>query len=173
MKIEENRGVTLITLVISIIVLLILAGITVYTGKESIKKAKLEELRTNMLLIEAKAKEYVEEANFKMGINPNNLTEEQKNDIRSTVYIYTAKLDLASNVTVDDSSIPIKECYVLTKEALKEWGLDKIELKDGEQYLIKFNDIITEDNKTLSVEIYNTKGYDGKYSLTEIEQIEL
>ena len=149
MKIEENRGVTLITLVISIIVLLILAGITVYTGKESIKKAKLEELRTNMLLIEAKAKEYVEEANFKMGINPDNLTEEQKNDIRSTVYINTAKLDLASNVTVDDSSIPIKECYVLTKEALKEWGLDKIELKDGEQYLIKFNDIITEGNKTL------------------------
>ena len=65
--IEKNNGVTLLALVITIVVLLIIAGITVYEGKETINRAKLEELRTNMLLIQAKSKEYVEEANFKIG----------------------------------------------------------------------------------------------------------
>ena len=65
--IEKNNGVTLLALVITIVVLLIIAGITVYEGKETINRSKLEELRTNMLLIQAKSKEYVEEANFKIG----------------------------------------------------------------------------------------------------------
>ena len=46
--IEKNNGVTLLALVITIVVLLIIAGITVYEGKETINRSKLEELRTNM-----------------------------------------------------------------------------------------------------------------------------
>lgn len=67
MNIKNSKGITLIILVISIIVLLILAGVTITAGTESIKKAKLETLRTNMLLIKAKGKEYCEEANFRTG----------------------------------------------------------------------------------------------------------
>ena len=65
MKVKNNKGITLIALTITIIILLILASITIYSGKESIKKAQLESLKTNMLLIKAKAKEYVEQASFK------------------------------------------------------------------------------------------------------------
>ena len=36
-------------------------------GNNAIKNSKLENLKTNMLLIEAKARECVEEANFRMG----------------------------------------------------------------------------------------------------------
>lgn len=165
---NKNRGVTLISLVITIIVLLIIAGISVYSGKEIIKKARLEELRTNMLLIEAKAKQYVEEANFKMGINPD---DDKKSEVRTEVYIDTAKLASASDMTTD-SSIPTSECYKLTQEAIESWGLNEIELEKEEKYLIQFNDTITEENTSLSVEIYNTKGYNGVYSLTEIESIE-
>ena len=64
MKVKNNKGITLIALTITIIILLILASITIYSGKESIKKAQLESLKTNMLLIKAKAKEYVEQASF-------------------------------------------------------------------------------------------------------------
>lgn len=165
---NKNKGVTLVSLVVTIIVILIIVGISVYNGKGIIKKAKLEELKTNMLLIEAKAKEYVEEANFKMGINP---TEEKKEEVRNEEYINTAGLELASNITAD-SSIPVSECYVLTEKAIDTWGLNKIELEDGEYYLIQFKDTITEDNTSVSVEIYNTKGYNGLYSLKDIEQIE-
>ena len=58
MKVKNNKGITLIALTITIIILLILASITIYSGKESIKKAQLESLKTNMLLIKAKAKEH-------------------------------------------------------------------------------------------------------------------
>ena len=64
-NIKKENGITLIALGVTIIVLLIIASIGVYSGKETIKKAQLEEMRTNMLLIQAKSKEYVEEANFK------------------------------------------------------------------------------------------------------------
>ena len=62
---NNQKGITLIVLIITIIILIILAGITIYTGKESIQKANLEGLKTNMLLIETKAREYVENASFK------------------------------------------------------------------------------------------------------------
>lgn len=162
---KKTKGVTLISLVITVIVLLIITGISIYSGKEIIKKAKLEELKTNMLLIKAKAKEYVEEANFKMGINPD---DNKKSEVRAEVYINTAKLESAADMTLNDN-IPTAECYKLTAEAIEVWGLNEIEIDEGEYYLIQFKDT---ENTNLSVEIYNTKGYEGKYSLTEIEQIE-
>ncbi len=49
---------------------------------------------------------------------------------------------------------------------MNAWGLDGLELEEGEYYLIKF------DDTNATVEVYNTLGYDGKYSLTEIDSIE-
>ena len=48
MKKNKNRGITLASLAITIIVLLIIAGISVYSGTDIIKRAKLEELKTNI-----------------------------------------------------------------------------------------------------------------------------
>jgi len=158
----QMKGITLISLVITVIVLVIIAGITLYSGKETIKRAKLEELRTNMLLVQAKAKEYVEQANFKMGPSPD---DSKKTTVRQEVYEGEAKLEKATNVTAP-SSIPVADCYKVTEETLKAWGLNKIKTETEEYYLIQF------DDTNATVEIYNTKGYDGKYSLTEIDAIE-
>ena len=168
MKLNKNSGITLIVLIITIVVLLIIAGITIFNGKDIIRRGKLEELRTNMLLIEAKAKEYVEEANFKMGISPD---EVKKEEVRNEIYVGKAKLQKASEAGIDaPSAIPVQECYNITQEAFKEMGLDKIEVEDNEYYLIKF------DDQNATVEIYNTLGYNDegtvKYSLTDIDKIE-
>lgn len=165
-----TEGITLISLVITIIVLLIIVGITVYSGIGTIKKAKLEELRTNMLLIQAKAKEYVEEANFQIGPSKD-IEESKKEEVRNKVYVEEAKLQKANETEISaPSSIPVTECYSITEEALRVWGLEKIELNEGEDYLIKF------DDTNATVEVYNTKGYDDngtiKYSLTEIDSIQ-
>ena len=163
--VKKSKGITIIALVITITVLLIIAGISVYSGKEIIKKAQLESLETNMLLIQAKSREYLEQANFKMGINPD---DNKKNDVRQEMYIDQAKLEK------DDESIPEKfgienktTCYWVSSETLTLWSLDKIELKQGERYLVQFN----EENET--VEVYNTIGYDGLYSLSKISEIQM
>ena len=133
MNFEDNRGITLVALVVTIIVLLILAGIGINTGISSMEKVKLEELKTNMLLIEAKARECVEEANFRMGATTDETVVES---VRKEIYEVNNKLEKANSTNVP---------------------------KD-EKYLVRFNE------KEIKVEeVYNTKGYDGKYSLTEIE----
>lgn len=162
MKMEQDKGITLVTLVITVIVLVIIAGITVYSGLDVIKRANLESMRTNMLLIQAKAKEYVEEADFKMGPN---------NDETKKVEVYNSyNFKKASEVT--EISLPDKftgdNFYYVTTDALNQMGLTNIaeELKDEEAYLVEFNE------EDLEVEVYNTLGYDGKYSLTELEELQ-
>lgn len=165
MKIRKENAITLISLAITVIVILIISSVATYSGKEIIRKGKLEELRTNMLLIQAKAKEYVEDANFKMGLAPD---ETRKEEVRKSVYVDGAKLEEvnAQEYGIDNSSV----CYKVKKETLNIWGLDKIELKDNEDYLIAF------DDENATVEIYNTKGFvddngDTRNSLTDIEKI--
>ena len=167
---NKNRGVTLISLVITIIVLVIIAGISVYSGKDIIKKAQLEELKTNMLLIEAKAKGYLEEANFKIG---KDTSQEKVLGVRSDVYEAECGLKKANeSISAIGNTEVTEDFYLVTDDTLNKWGLNEMEIEEGEYYVIQFKDTITAENTSLSVEIYNTKGYNGKYSLTEIEQIE-
>ncbi len=69
----------MVALVVTIIVILILAGISIGQGDKAIKISQLENLRTNMLLIQTKSKEYLENANFNLGTNIDKVTEEEKN----------------------------------------------------------------------------------------------
>ena len=163
MNIKKQNGVTLIALIVTIIILTVIASIAIYSGSGTIKKAKLEEIKTNMLLIEAKAREYVEDANFKMGINPDDA---KKNQVRNDIYVNEAKLTKTSSVPSNVNVKDINNCYDVTNDTLNSWGLDKIEVEENEKYIIEF------DEQNASVEIYNTLGYDGKYSLTDIEKIE-
>lgn len=167
MNLRKNKGITLIALTITIIVLLIIAGISVYSGIEIIKNANLEALKTNMLLIEAKAKEYVEEVSFKMGPTPD---ENNRANVRKSVYEDEAGLKKGTDSGLSTpSEIPISDatCYYVSTDTMKKWGIDNIELEDGEGYFVKF------DETNLTVEVYNNLGYDGKYSLTDIDKIEI
>lgn len=160
---KRENGVTMISLVVTIIVLLILAGISIQGGTGIIKRAQLEEIKTNMLLIQAKSKGLVEDASFKMGINPDDV---KKNEVRQNVYVEGAKLEKAENVPTNFNISDTANCYWLTSDAQANWGLDKIELKSDEKYLIQFNE---EEEK---VEVYNTIGHDGKYSLSQLNNEE-
>ena len=169
-KQRSNTGITLVSLTKTIIVLIIIASISIYSGRGIIKEAKLEELRTNMLLIQAKAKEYVEQANFKIGQTQDEST---KATIREEVYVTGAGLTKAQDagITVPSAITLTENFYVVTSTALQNWGLGDIQLEEDEYYLIEFNDT------DATVEIYNTLGFTDnetiKYSLTEIDAIEL
>lgn len=162
---KETNGVTLLALTITIVVLLIIAGISFYSGRETIQKAKLEELKTNMLLIQAKAKEYVEEVDFKMGIGTEEQRNEKKQAARAEIYGEQG-LKKMEETEVPSYVTDANSCYEVTPEAMEKWGLTKIEMGASEKYFIQFNE------NDVTVEIYNTEGYEGKYSLTEVEKIE-
>ena len=165
MIIKQEKGITLTALVTTIIVLLIIAGIGINYGRDTIKKAHLEELETNMLLIKAKAKGLVEEANTKIGLPTASDYAEKQTSVRQELYIGTAGM---VKVDTAPSGIPQADnLYEVTEKTLSNWGLDDIKLEENEKYIVKLDDVGTE------VEVYNTIGYDGKYSLTEIENIEI
>lgn len=168
MRKNKNRGITLASLVITIIVLLIIAGISVYSGTDIIKRAKLEELKTNMLLIETKAKECVENANFKLGKIDNLSDDEKINRINEAKKeLKGIEITEADNINIEPSDYNNNYYYKLTEDNLKDMGLSNIKLSDTDElYIVKY------DIQNAKVEIYNTKGYEGKYSLTDIEQIE-
>lgn len=172
----NNKGITMIALIITIVILLIIAGIAITGGRSTIEKAKLESLKTNMMLIKAKALECVEEVNFKLG--PNNQKIDEIVTIRGNVYESanenSAKLKKVLELKTEKpdiaipSSIPQDETvYWVTEDTMNNWGINKIELSKGEAYLVKF------DESEAKVEIYNTIGFDGKYSLTEISEIDV
>ena len=166
MQINKERGVTLVALVVTIAVLSIIAGIAIYTGKDTIKRANLEELRTNMLLIEAKAKGLVEEANFKIGLPTAADYASKQTSVRQELYINTAKMTTVDSITLPTGISKADNLYVVTKDTMAYWGLEDIELQEGENYLVKLDDVNT------TVEVYNTLGYNVKYSLTDIDNIE-
>ncbi len=176
MKKNEN-GITLVALTITIIVLLILAGISINTGKTSIKKANLEGLKTNMLLIQTKAKEYVENANFDLGVDPNSATEEMKSKAKSElegedkgtlVTISDSVSDKLKNIGINQSDIEAGNVYKLTTDNLEKMGIKNVDSDDENGwYIIVYN--ISET----TAEIYNTNGFNGKYSLKDIEKLEI
>ena len=155
---KRQKGVTLTTLAITVVVLTIIAGIAIFSGKETIKKVKLAELKTNMLLIQAKAREYIEEVIFQMGTE--DISEEKKNEIRKN--IYEEEAGLTQNIE-PPSYITNTHVYQLTDISKKRWGLK--EIKTESDYLIQFNET------QVAVEVYYTPGYEGKHSLREIENI--
>ena len=175
MEKNNQRGITLIVLTITIIILMILAVITIHTGTESIQKANLEGLKTNMLLIETKAREYVENASFKLGVNPNtdtmytdakeNLSGEDKGTV---VTAEDGIVENLLNIGIKQEDIDKGKVYKLTTENLEKIGINDVVSNDEEGwYIIVYN------IEETTAEIYNTTGYNGKYSLTDIEQIEL
>ena len=64
MNLKNNKGITLLALIITIIVILIIAGITIYGGSNLIKEVEAEDVKTNMLLIQAEVKNFAEQAKF-------------------------------------------------------------------------------------------------------------
>ncbi len=147
----NNKGITLVALVITVIVLLIIASIVVYSSKDAIKNANLQSIKTNMLLIEAKAREYVENANHELGVNPSQATEEMKN--KSTSMLVGTKIEntdaLVSHLNIDSKYA----VYKLSEEDLNNMGIKDVSSNDKDGWYI-----IAYDVTNAEVKIYNTEG---------------
>lgn len=173
---NNQKGVTLIALVITIIVLSILAGIMVYAGIDSVKKAKLEGLKTNMLLIQTKAKEYIENASFELGINPDGRTYDAAKTYLSGDDKGTNMKDITDQTQINavksagisDGDIGDGKVYILSTSNIEKMGIHDVESNNDEGWYV-----IVYSLEDTNAEIYHTGGYEGKYALKDIETIEL
>lgn len=181
---EKNNGITMVALVITVIILLILSGISINAGSNIITKSKLENIKTDMMLIKVKGKEYVENANFDLGTSFEKLTDENekntrlenaKTKLKGTEIENIEDLDSKLSITSDkfkEEKEKMIYYYKLSTQDLEDMGIENVKSdeKNGE-YIIKY------DIKNIEIEIYNTQGFKNEdkyyYSLSELESLEL
>lgn len=145
MNLNNEKAITIIALIITIILMLILAGVGIHFGNEALNEAKLEDIKTDMSSVKTKAKIVAEKYNFKdiENLIGSEITDEE-----------------AQKLGIENSS----EVRKWTSSDLSGQGLSTI---DGDTYVVKYN---LEDPN--NCEIYYLTGYEGKYSLTDLEAIE-
>lgn len=180
---KSNRGITMIALVITIVILIIVASISIGEGSKTIEKSEIENLKTNMLLIKAKAKVCVETANFKLGTSLDNLSEQDKSN-----RINIAKQELIgeeitsingviSNIGIKEENLKLDNqnyiyYYKLSVDNLDNMGIKQVKSDEKNGWFV-----IKYDVKNVQVEVYNTKGYKYenkiRYSLNEIENFQI
>ena len=171
---KSNKGITMVALVLTIIILLILAGISIGTWNNVIEESNLENIKTNMLLIEVKAKELAQNANFNLGTSYDSIVDETQKNER----LQQAKLQLKGeiieninefNMGLEKGADELEIYYKLSSEDINNMGITNIksDSKNG-WYIVKYN------IRNIEVEIYNTKGFEVEnkiyYSLTDIQR---
>ena len=177
MKIKDSKGITMVALVVTVIVIMILAGITVYMGTGTIRNTALQTFKTNMLLIEAKAREYVENASYDLGVKPAEATPEMinkaKSELKGTPTTESDKSKL-QEMGIDPSITNTEYVYIykLSTDDLREMGINDVDSDDTDGWYIVIYNI-----PDVSVKVYNTTGFeisDGntKYGLDDIRDID-
>ena len=173
---RNNKGITLISLTIMIIVLVILATMTMYYGNSIISEAKIQDLKTNMLLIEASVKGNLEQYNFEVqSIKPEDTAaiEELKGK-----YLIGKKILDNPEIQEKFNNLGVQqygyEYYYLDTETLASLGLNDVQSDEESGYYIVgyTTDLDTSDEEyTSNIQVINTKGYQSNYTLDSIENI--
>ena len=149
MNLKNKKGITIIALVITVVIMLILVGVTVKVGTKSIDESEKEDIITNMISIKTRAKLVKDQFNFK--------------DISSLVGTKFTD-DTKYEKTNLNPAIPEEQknnCYIWTQEDLNNQGLASINSDESKFYVVYYG-----DNNT---EVYYSIGVDGKYSLTDLQ----
>lgn len=168
---DKQTGSTFIKLIIATVIMIVLASVAVNYGKNLMKEVEVQDLRTNMLYIQAEAKKGLEEVCFQTV----NLDETKQENLDKINQIKQENLDgiILSNapeevqnavqnvpeITIDDTY------YYLNEQNLVEMGIKEIKLEENEYFIVKY------DFENANVEVINTKGYQGNYTLTHLNEL--
>ena len=144
MDLKSEKGITLVALTITIIIMLILVGVGINFGGNAIEKAKIEDIKTDMISIKTRAKIIAEEYNFK--------------DIENLVGTSATNEEIQKLGLTELNNGNIKKW---STNDLNSQNLSKIE---GDKYVVCYD---LEDPN--NCEVYYIDGYKGKYSLTDFQ----
>ncbi len=137
---KSKNGITLLSLIVTIILILILAGVGTYTGLNSIKTSEDGKLSTELLMVQhAVLEEYTKySATSKVNINSSfvgvKLTDDNinNNNIVKENLKYYLKLDENNKIELKDTNI--ENYYLITKNNAEKLGIAK--LKD--EYIVNY-----------------------------------
>ena len=172
---RNNKGITLLVLVITIVILTIIVGVSMKYGMDTITYTTFQNTKTNMLLIEAKAKEYVENANYKLGIKPQEATDEMKaearKELKGTLLTNLEVLGTrVQEIGISEQDVLDGNVYKLTTEDLEKMSIRGVESNDEKGwYIILYN------VENITAKVYYTYGVKVgkqiKYALDDIRDI--
>lgn len=116
---KKNRGITLITLIITVVLLTIIGGVSAYYGINTYEESKVIRFETNMKILQKKVDLVLEEGKNYMELGLS-LTDEQRqtlsNIISQDVNNYIETTDVASS----------KLRYFSSSEIQKDFDIDNI-----------------------------------------------
>lgn len=188
---NSQKGITIIALVITVIMLLILASVATYTGIESYDKAEQIKFVSQMKLIQTKVDEKVQEDGFTLEGYGTILTDEQKQTINNAVangeilspteddysnYVrYFSKEQLSTQLSLDN----IDEGIIInfkTREVISTVGFEYGGTIYYTQYKLPKGEKLTQyvkPNTTLSVEYSKIlKDLSWVIKIEEVKRIE-
>ena len=161
---KNEKGVAIPTLIIIIACIIIVAIIGIKYGIKMINENQLQDLRTDMLLIQADTKKSLEEVSFQTVNLDKNKEEdllkinEVKQENLKGVPVQGTEIEknIPEGITIDEN------CYYLDENVLKDMGVKESDSEKYGNYIVKY------DFENIKVEVINTKGYEGQYTLTDL-----
>lgn len=156
---KNNKGITMISLVIVVLIMILLASVTAYEANGLVSIARVQSVTTNLLLIQAKVRIINEKIVF-----------ESEEDKKSQLYVGTKLIEgdraletMRDKEIVTNDDINNNSYYLLSKEDLIDMGLESINSEDG--YVVSYT---TEE----VIYIKGVKNNEGKYlyKLSEMNQ---
>lgn len=145
-NLRNQKGITIVALILSIIIMAILVSVSIKVGTNAIDKSREEDIKSHMLLIQGKSKIIKDKHTYDPGNSslvgtPTNETSE---------YIISSELQ---------SQINSEKAYIFTHDDLVNNGLVNIKISNTEFYIVDYE----------TCEVYYSLGINGKYSLTDIQ----
>ena len=167
---RNESGKSIVTLVILTILIIIGASVIINYAKQMMVQTKEQDLRTNMLLMQAEVKKGLEEVCFRT-VNLNSEKEEDLakiNEIKEEYLDGTILSNSPEEVQEATKGVPEfnfdENCYYLDENTLNEMGIKDITEEQYGYFIVKY------DFSNANVEVICTKGYDGNYTLTQINE---
>lgn len=167
---ENESGKSIVTLVILIILTIIGATVIINYAKQIMVETEEQDLRTSMLLMQAETKKGLEEVCFRTV----NLDATKEEDL---VKINEIKNEYLDGILLNNSPEEVQEatknvpeitfdenCYYLDENAIREMGIKYLTEEKNGYFIVKY------DFSNANVEIINTNGYNGNYTLTQINE---
>ena len=166
----NESGKSIIILIIITILIMIGAGMIINYANQMLEDTKVQDLRTNMLLIQAQTKKGLEKVCFGI-VNLDKNKEEDLAKINEIKQEHLKGIQLTSAPTEVQEAIKNvpevvfdENSYYLDKATLTEIGIKDIDEEQVGYFIVKY------DFSNADVEVVNTNGCRGSYTLTQIIQ---